>query len=150
MQHVVILRGAPGSGKSTYAKKKYPNYTIVSADDYMMENDEYVFHPSKLQDAHNACKREFLHALELGEDIVVDNTNILATNVAFYAEAALAYGAKLDILTLDIRDCEIAANRNIHGVPPHKVQAMWLDLGTQEFQFPRWWPHTKIKQEDLV
>jgi predicted kinase len=148
--HVVILRGAPGSGKSTYAKKKYPKYRIVSADYYMEENGVYKFSPTKLQDAHNACKRDFLHALEAGENVVVDNTNILATNVAFYAEAAMAFDAKLDILTLEIRDCEIAAKRNIHEVPEHKVQMMWIDLSIQEHYFPRWWSHTKIKQEELV
>jgi len=148
--HIVILRGAPGSGKSTYARKHYPKYTKVSADDYMVEDQVYKFDPAKLQRAHNACKRKFLEALDAEEDIVVDNTNIYAIDVAFYAEAAMAMGAFLEILTLEIRDCDIAANRNIHGVPPVKVQAMWIELSNQEHHFPARWRHTKIKQEDLV
>ena len=43
-----ILRGIPGSGKTTHAKRLAgTNGVIISADDYFMRDGEYCFDASK-------------------------------------------------------------------------------------------------------
>jgi predicted kinase len=40
---VIVMRGLPGSGKTTHWKKFYPTASAVSSDDFFMEYGEYNF-----------------------------------------------------------------------------------------------------------
>jgi predicted kinase len=59
---LILLRGIPGSGKTTFANVilQQPNNNpqeILSADDFFEdENGEYNFDPTKLKEAHNYCQ----------------------------------------------------------------------------------------------
>ena len=59
---LILLRGVPGSGKTTFANVilQQPNNNpqeILSADDFFEgENGEYNFDPTKLKEAHNYCQ----------------------------------------------------------------------------------------------
>jgi predicted kinase len=135
---VIILSGISGSGKSTYARRNYPGAVVCSADKFpgLYVDGELQF--AKLSDAHNACLREFTVALLEGAPvIVVDNTNTTATEIAPYAAMALAFGAKLQILTIEC-DVEIAHGRNLHNVPRGGVEAQAARLESRDL--PPWWP----------
>jgi len=75
---VIIMRGVPGSGKSSYVARKYPEATVCSADNFFMSADDqgilhYQFNPAQLSAAHDECFREFKNAcLVRTEDIVVE------------------------------------------------------------------------------
>ncbi len=118
-KRVILLRGAPGSGKSTYVKKNFPDAFVCSADHYFERSGVYEFDPTKLGFAHGYCKHNFLQALIEGEPVViVDNTNLRRREFAYYAKTAKEYGYKV---YQKILRGEYA---NTHGVPPHKVEQM--------------------------
>ena len=73
---LLILRGAPGSGKTTICKHKFKSWVRTSADDYFIDsNGNYKFDPKLLQDAHDKCFNRTVTAIETGKNVVVDNTN---------------------------------------------------------------------------
>ncbi len=139
---VVVLSGIPGSGKSTYARERFPDAVVFSADAYFTDpaDGTYRFNPALLGVAHGQCLRGFAYALHAGaaELLVVDNTNLTVAELAPYAALALAYNAELQIITICC-DIETAATRNVHGVPRHSIARMWSALG--ERKLPPWWPH---------
>lgn len=163
---LIILRGIPGSGKSTFAKKALPKATLIaSADDGMMEGEgterKYVFAPAKLPAAHGACLRAVIEALQAGAAqkvlaetaaaggvtlpvaepvIVVDNTSTSIAEVAPYVAAGQAYGAEVVIMTLRI-DPAVAGPRNTHGVPQAGVERMAKALDEGSGAMPPWWDH---------
>ena len=140
---VIILSGISGSGKSTYARHTYPGAVVCSADKFpgLYVNGEIQF--AKLSDAHNACLRNFTVALLEGAPvIVVDNTNTTATEIAPYAAMALAFGATLEILTIEC-DADTAHGRNLHNVPRGGVEAQAERLATRDL--PPWWPVRAVK-----
>jgi uridine kinase len=66
-----VMRGLPGSGKSTLSKRIATVYdtedqktVICSGDDYFTdpENGEYKFNAQKLQEAHTAAKNKAVQA----------------------------------------------------------------------------------------
>lgn len=143
--NVIILRGIPGSGKSTFTKTLAGEVRVVSADHFFEKSGSYQFDPTKLPQAHGECLRKFVEALQKGffETLVVDNTNTSVSEVAPYAALALAYGAKLEIVNIQC-DPEVAAKRNIHGVPATGVAAMAKRLSDETPRLPPWWPQRTV------
>ena len=62
----LILRGAQGSGKSTFADDWRDKFTICSADHFFEKDGYYNFNPSLLKEAHKVCKEEFQETIEKG------------------------------------------------------------------------------------
>lgn len=191
MGKVIIMRGQPGSGKSTYTAKHFPDALVCSADHFFMESgvcncgfasdplmtdhnpacDElkttYVFDKTKISEAHAHCLQRFVRFVTtpVGERmnwfresgamskwadndnpiVVVDNTNINATEIAPYAALALAHGWELEIITLDV-DPAISAARNVHDVPASTVKRMHKQMEYGAKNFPSWWNHKIIKE----
>ena len=77
-QKLFIIRGLPGSGKSTFAKTlldRNPTMKHFEADMYFCQKTgEYEFDPSKLHHAHQWCWDSVAEALSEGRDVVVSNT----------------------------------------------------------------------------
>lgn len=73
---LLILRGAPGSGKTTIAQRCFAKWVHASADDHFInKKGVYVFDPTKLQDAHDECYDKTVDAIKKGQNVIVDNTN---------------------------------------------------------------------------
>lgn len=84
---LLILRGSPGSGKTTFATKNnsFKTWKIVSADMFFTRPDgKYVFDRTKLQDAHNQCFTDAYNYLSQGFNVIVDNTNRLLSEFRRY------------------------------------------------------------------
>ena len=77
---LVLVRGIPGSGKSTFANLVWNNYAICEADKFFHDKEgNYNFDPSKLKQAHEWCQNEV-------ETKMKDNQN----NPQFYPEIAVS------------------------------------------------------------
>ena len=74
---LVLIRGLPGSGKSTKAKKLAPNENIFEADQFFIDKKtgEYKFKPEFIHLAHQQCQNKTIAAMEKEiSPIVVSNT----------------------------------------------------------------------------
>lgn len=142
---VIVLRGIPGSGKSTYAAQHHPCAVVCSADAWFVGADGmYRFDPRQLPQAHQACMRRFLEALQAGApEIVVDNTATSAIEVAPYVLVGEALGAEVEIVTIRAAP-EAAYARQTHGVPSEAFAGMVRRLAEGTDALPRWWRHREV------
>jgi predicted kinase len=147
MDNVIILRGLPGSGKTTYAEKFFQGAEVVSADHFFMVVGEYKYDPAKIGDAHANCFRRFVRLMIQGfQDVVVDNTNISAWEISPYILAANAYNYQPTILEFEC-DEETALKRNIHGVTEDTIRGMAMRMEAE--RLPPFWKWTGVPAGEL-
>ncbi|XP_035896859.1 uncharacterized protein LOC118505323 [Anopheles stephensi] len=132
---MVLMRGAPGSGKSYLSRTlidrtsggDYRNH-IFSADDYFMVNGVYKFQPDALDAAHRFNQQNVLSKARDGwSPIVIDNTNIRLWEMYPYVQIAADHGYFLEVLeptTHWRNNSRSLAIRNTHGVPEPKIRSM--------------------------
>lgn len=125
MKHLVILRGLPGSGKTSFSDIfKYVWYMkSVSADDYFYnDKGEYNFDRKMLAQAHNYCynKVERLLTEDHAQVIFVHNTFTTEEEIKPYQLLAERFNARFTSLIVENRH----GNESIHGVPEEKVNQM--------------------------
>lgn len=110
MTEMIILRGVPGSGKSTKAKE-YEGYHIASRDDL---REKLLGHPEVFSDEGliTAVQDTMIdYHLRAGTSVVVDNTNVEWKYVLRLAGIALLAGARVEIIVVDV-PLEEALRRN--------------------------------------
>ena len=121
MNNLFLIRGLPGSGKSTIAELicQRHNTHHYEADMYFLdESKRYNFDASKLQAAHVWCQRAAAECLEVGKDAVVSNTFTTNAEMAPYLEAAKRYGAKVHVIKAE------GNFQDIHRVPKEIIEKM--------------------------
>lgn len=90
---LLLIRGLPGSGKTTMAKKyAQAGYVHCEADQYFEVDGEYRFDGIKLRAAHDDCLRRAIAALDAGRSVVVSNTFTRRWEMAPYLKAAKKRG----------------------------------------------------------
>jgi predicted kinase len=124
---LILLRGVPGSGKSTFANVilQQPNNNpqeVLSADDFFVNNEGvYIFDGTKIKEAHNYC--QFRCSERMRQEIsriVVANTFTQEWEMETYYEMAKRYNYRVHSVIIENRH----GNQNIHGVPENKLQIM--------------------------
>jgi predicted kinase len=145
MGTVIILRGLPGVGKSTYAHQLKAD-VVVSADQYFVGDDGvYRFVPAEIGLAHQHCFRAFLMALLSGDNrVVVDNTNSKVWELSPYVLAAESHGYQVEIHSLFRPAYQVEALPTTHAVLPATIRAMadgWEDV------LP-WWNNQQVCIEE--
>jgi predicted kinase len=115
-----IVRGLPGSGKSTFAKSL--GGVHYEADMFFMdENSEYKFDGSKLNDAHNWCRHKVMDAMKEGEPIVVvSNTFTREWEMDPYILIGKELGYKIFVAIVENHH----GGKNTHGVPENTIEVM--------------------------
>lgn len=115
-----ILRGLPGSGKTTHTKQK-GDPLVASADLYFVRPDgTYDWNSRLLKNAHEWCYQQAKQFVSFGRPFFIDNTNIKRVHFARYLELAKQsnYNVREVVVgSFDENHCKIYAERNTHQVP---------------------------------
>jgi predicted kinase len=125
---LTLIRGLPGSGKSTEAKRiqaRTSGFTRhLEADMYFILGDEYVFDASKLGKAHEWCQATTKDFLERGYNVVVSNTFTTLKEIKPYEDIANSLRVTLEVYQMN------NSFESIHNVPKEtieKMKARWQD-----------------------
>ena len=125
---LIILRGLPGSGKSSFANFIWQSGVIFEADQYFYDNEgNYVFDASKLGAAYRDCQLRVEQAMKDHEttpqyypEIVVSNTSTTEKELQPYIDLADKYGYKVVSLIVENRH----GNKSVHNVPDETIEKM--------------------------
>lgn len=119
MKILYIVRGIPGSGKSTFANSL--GCPVFEADMYFMNDGEYKFDVSKIKLAHNWCKLRVEHSMEDDfQKIAVSNTFTQEWEMEAYYLLAEELGYTVFSLIVENRHDGV----NEHGVPQEALDRM--------------------------
>ena len=122
-----ILKGIPGSGKSTAAKTiAGENGKVHEADSYHY-NDEgvYDFKFENLGKAHAQCLAQFKESILAGTlRVVQSNTNTTLKAYKEYMKFAREHGYRVTVMTVENHH----GGKNIHGVPEAALVKMENEL----------------------
>jgi predicted kinase len=123
MAHLVLVRGLPGSGKSTFARDAYPTYEQMETDKLFMKNGVYVFDPKMLKAYHNLAQVETRRLLGQGKNVVVANTFTQLWEMQPYLD--MHHPTTVYHVNKHLAPSE-CAELNTHGVPHEAVARMAL------------------------
>lgn len=115
---LILVRGLPGAGKSTFARKHYPDLLHVEADMLRMSNFMYIWEISETVQKYKACEEIAETCLKNNADCVVVNIFITHRNIIPYEKLAKKYGAELTVITMKTQYI------SEHNVPLEAMQKM--------------------------
>jgi len=125
-----IVRGIPGSGKSTFAKRLVgEDFLVCEADKYFIDKEtgEYNFDSTKIKEAHKFCQdtvesymKDSLVNDQFYREIAVSNTFTQEWEMRPYFELAKNYGYKVFSVVVENRH----GGTNQHGVPEEVLTKM--------------------------
>jgi tRNA uridine 5-carbamoylmethylation protein Kti12 len=121
---LIILRGLPGSGKTTVAEflSKLTGFKNFAADDFFTDdNGNYNFDSSKLGIAHKTCQLNVENSMILNEPgVIVSNTNTTEKEVNEYLKLAKKHNYRTFSLIVENRH----DGKNVHSVPRETLEKM--------------------------
>lgn len=120
MKHVIILRGLPGSGKTSFVRDVLMPDAHIEADQFFEdEKGKYVFDESKLGIAHKDAMKRFESALEEGkEKIVVSNTSSKKSEFWPYVRKAKEKGYRVSVMVME----NYHEGKDVHGTPGEVIE----------------------------
>lgn len=131
MNNLFLVRGLPGSGKSTFAKTL--SDTICEADSFFMtkevdgkvvrhaEDGEYFFDHKLIGRAHQECQNKCESLMQSDEQtVVVSNTFTTPSEMKPYYKLAEKYGYRVTSLVVENRH----GGSTIHDVPEKTIERM--------------------------
>lgn len=133
MPQLIIMRGVPGSGKTTWAREHYPTFKRVSKDDLraMLDDGKYSLVNEKfVQEAQIALIRLAAHHMRA---VIVDDTNANPDHVRTFRELAVELGYAFRIVDMDtpLEECIRRDSSRPHPIGAVRIREMWdrLEVG---------------------
>lgn len=124
MNSLILVRGLPGCGKSTFAEIISENgkYPVHSIDEYFTnENGEYHFEFQNNHIAYKNCETITEKSMQTNrEKIIVDNTFTLDWEIEPYFKLAQKYNYNVFVLTVENRH----NGKNKHNVSEEQLLKM--------------------------
>ena len=128
MKQLLLIRGLPGAGKSSFANFVWSDYAICEADKFFYDKEgKYNFDATKLKEAHEWCRNQVETRMKDNQNnsqyypnIVVSNTFTKEWEMSEYFDLAKKYGYKVFTLIVENRHGGV----NTHGVPEEKLEQM--------------------------
>lgn len=119
-QKMILVRGASGSGKSTFAHAlaSSMNAKVFETDDFFIRDGKYIFDPTQLGAAHKWNQRRVWKALTEGKNVIVANTLTTLREIKDYTSMAEELNIPVTVYRSE------GKFKNTHGVPEDKVAAM--------------------------
>lgn len=118
---LTILRGCPGSGKSTKAQEiisNNPGTLHYEADMFFEKNGVYKYVASEIGNAHIWCQNQVTRGLQDGHSVIVSNTFTKLKEFSYYIRTAQRMGIPYEVI-------HMTGNfKNIHGTPDEVIQRM--------------------------
>ena len=132
MAKLILLVGNIGSSKSTYAKQLVKQgYYVVSRDSlrYMIGAGDYIFDREKEPIIHSMLMKCLMALFILGEDIIIDETNMTQKVRANYIERGKQFNYEIEAHVMPTMDREESVRRRMgdnHGdLPDAKWEEVW-------------------------
>jgi len=132
MKQVYILRGLPGSAKSTLADELakasfYENRSVAihTTDNYHMVNGRYQYDASKAGEYHKKNLLAFQKSCKSGIDTVIcPNTNINKEQYQKYVDYAKLHDYRVTIIVMDEFRETVCGRRTEHKMPKELIYSM--------------------------
>lgn len=120
MKTLYIIRGVPGSGKTTLSNHLAGEDNVCEADKYFInEHGEYNYNRFDIGKAHKFCEACVKARMKIGAyRIAVSNTFIRTWEIDPYLRLAKEFGYNVFIIVSDHN------GKSTHGVPLEKVEEM--------------------------
>jgi hypothetical protein len=113
---LIIVRGIPGSGKTTFANVRFPNCLHLENDMYHVRNGSYEWSAKNQDDAIKWCIDMTIISLRRGMDVVVSNTFTKTRYVDTYRRIADIIGCGFEVYRM------FGRFQNVHGLSESLVE----------------------------
>lgn len=134
IHRLIIIRGLPGAGKTTFAKKMYKGIAHYEADMFFERTGTYIFDRNKLLEAHDWCQNKVYRKILKGKDVVVSNTFTRIFEIMPYLEMLNDTEHIYDITIVEL----FSDYGSIHNVPDKtlaNMKARWENIPHEYYQY---------------
>lgn len=152
MSKVIILKGLPASGKSTYCNEKLadPAYKRVNKDAirHMLAGDGYYDKPDEKL-VHDLYLSNIKYCLEKGYNVLCDATQLAVKNETELRKIALGYDAEVEVVFFDtpVDEC-IKRDKERTGFA-HVGEKVIRGFYNRYFKDKKFQVENPLKEEDL-
>ena len=123
----LVMRGTPGSGKSTFSNflKNECGASVHEVDQLHTDSGKFNWDYERADEFYEKNFDNFKKSCEESEHLVIaDCMNLYYEEVERYVSCARGMGYHVYVVTADISTPEIGASRNLHGVEIEKLTKM--------------------------
>ena len=125
---ILIIRGLPGSGKTTLGKefiKNIDNSIQIESDDFHMSCNEYNYNKSNIIDAIHYVQSSVNNCIKQNVKLIIlSSVFTLLEHIAEYFDKARKNNYILYTITLTENNINLLLKRNIHNVQLETFKSM--------------------------